>query len=107
MGKESNMINKLLGAAAMVALIYPTVPASAANVAGCSGANLEKTESAVEAMADGPGKFEAQKEIAGAQDAMLNGKMGACAMHLSRAMRSGSMAQTQYQPSFQLLPGVK
>jgi hypothetical protein len=101
------MINKLLGAAAIAALIYPTVPASAANVAGCSGANLEKSESAVEAMADGPGKIEAQKEIAGAQDAMLNGKMGACAMHLSRATRSGSMAQTQYQPSFQLLPAVK
>ena len=107
MGKESNMINKLLGAAAMAAMIYATVPVSAANVAGCSGANLEKAESAVEAMADGPGKIEAEKEIAGAQDAMLNGKMGACAMHLSRAMRSGSMAQTQSQPSFQLLPAVK
>ena len=43
----------------------------------------------IEAMADGEGKFAAQKEIALAQDAMLNGKMGACGMHLSKAMHAG------------------
>ena len=46
-------------------------------------------------MADGPAKFVAEKEIAQAQDAMLNGKMSGCAMHLSRAMRS-EMAQAPY-----------
>ena len=46
--------------------------------AGCSGPNLEKTETAIEAMADGEGKIVAQKEIALAQDAMLSGKMGVC-----------------------------
>jgi predicted phage tail protein len=91
--KESNMINKLLGAAAMVAVIYSTVPASAANMAGCSSANLEKTEATVETMADGQGKIVAQKEMAQAQDALLSGKMGACAMHLSKAMHAGAMAQ--------------
>jgi hypothetical protein len=95
-GKESNMINKLLGAAAMAAMIYPTVPASAANVAGCNGGNLEKTESAVDVMADGAGKIVAQKEMAQAQDALLAGKMGACAMHLSRAMHPGTMTQAQH-----------
>jgi hypothetical protein len=80
----------------MAAMIYPTVPASAANVAGCSGANLEKTESAVEVMADGPGKIVAQKEIAQAQDALLGGKMGACAMHLGSAMHAGSMTQAPH-----------
>jgi hypothetical protein len=99
-GKESNMINKLLGAAAMAAMIYPTVPAAAANVAGCSGANLEKTGLAVEGMADGTGKFVAQREVAQAQDALLNGKGGACAMHLSRAMRGGSVAQAPYQAPY-------
>jgi hypothetical protein len=86
MGKESNMINKLLGAAAMAAIAYAVVPASAAKMAGCSGENLSKAESMIEAMADGEGKFAAQKEIAQAQDAMLGGKMGACAMHLTKAM---------------------
>ncbi len=43
-------------------------------------------------MADGPGRFAAEREIAQAQDAMLSGKMSGCAMHLSRAMRS-EMAQ--------------
>jgi hypothetical protein len=30
-----------------------------------------------------------EKEIAMAQDSMLNGKMGACGMHLSKAMHAG------------------
>jgi hypothetical protein len=89
--QESNMSNKLLGAAAMAALILAVAPASAANMGGCSGANLTKTESAIEAMADGEGKMTAQKEIAQAQDALLNGKMGACAVHLSKAMHAGTV----------------
>jgi hypothetical protein len=88
---ESNMINKLLGAAAMAAILCATVPASAAGMGGCSGANLTKTETAVDAMADGPGRMMAQKEIAAAQGAMLDGKMGACAMHLNKAMHVGMM----------------
>ena len=58
---ETNMLNKLLGAAAMAAAIYSTVPASAAKMEACSGGNLAKTESAIEAMADGEGKSMAQK----------------------------------------------
>jgi hypothetical protein len=87
--QESNMSNKLLGAAAMAALILAVQPASAAKMGGCSGENLSKTESMVEAMADGEGKMTAQKEVAQAQDAMLNGKMGVCAAHLSKAMHTG------------------
>ena len=87
--QESNMSNKLLGAVAMAALILAVAPASAASQGGCSGANLTKTESMVEAMADGEGKMVAQKEIAQAQDAMLIGKLGVCAAHLSKAMHAG------------------
>jgi hypothetical protein len=84
------VINKLLGAAALAAVAYAAiVPASAAKLAGCSGANLTKTESMIEAMADGEGKKMAQKEVAVAQTAMLDGKMGACAAHLSKAMHVG------------------
>ena len=86
---ENNMLNKLLAAAAMAAIAYAVVPANAARVgAGCSGPNLEKTETAVEAMADGEGKMVAQKEIASAQDSLLNGKMGACGAHLNKAMHA-------------------
>ena len=84
------MINKLLGVAAMAAMIYSTVPASAAHMAGCSGENLAKTESMIETMADGEGKMVAQKEISLAQDAMLGGKIGVCAVHLSKAMHVGT-----------------
>ena len=83
------MINKLLGAAAMAAILCATAPAFAAG--GCSGANLTKTEAAIDAMADGPNRIMGQKEIAAAQGAMLDGKMGACAMHLSKAMHAGMM----------------
>ena len=52
------MLNKLLAAAAMAAIAYAVVPANAAHVsAGCSGANLTKTEASIEAMADGEGKI--------------------------------------------------
>ena len=85
------MINKLLGATARAAVILAVAPASAAHMAGCSGENMMKTESMIDTMADGEGKIMAQKEIALAQDAMLNGKMGACGMHLSKAMHAGMM----------------
>lgn len=88
--KGRNMLKKLLAASAMAAIAYAVVPANAAKVgAGCSGANLTKTETMIENMADGEGKITAQKEIAAAQDAMLNGKMGACASHLNKAMHVG------------------
>jgi hypothetical protein len=80
---ENNMIKKLLGAAVMAAVAFAVVPAHAAG--SCSGANLTKTESVVEAMADGDAKWAAQKHIAAAQEAMLAGHMGGCSMHLSRA----------------------
>ena len=88
------MLNKLFAAAAMAAIAYAVVPASAAKMsAGCSSANLGKIESSVEAMADGDGKIAAQKEVALAQDSMLNGKMGACGMHLGKAMHDAGMAK--------------
>ena len=84
------MLNKLLGAAAMAAVTFALVPAHAAKMGGgCSSANLTKTETMIEGMADGEGKMMAQKELSAAQDAMLGGKMGACGMHLSKAMHAG------------------
>src|SRR5262245_21844166 len=90
--KESTMLNKLLVAATAAAIAYATCPANAAKGSvGCSGGNLTKTESMVEAMADGDAKFAAQKEISAAQDAMLAGKMGACAAHLGKAMHAADL----------------
>ena len=97
------MLRKLLGAAAMAATAYAFVPAHAGHVhhaahvgVGCSGDNFAKAEGGVDTMADGPAKFMAEREIAQAQDAMLNGKMGGCAMHLSQALRDERMTQTPY-----------
>jgi len=86
------MLNKIIAATAVAVLAYAVTPADAARVkAGCSGDNLSKTETMIETMADGEGKIAAQKEIAAAQDAMLNGKAGACAAHLSKAMQAGTV----------------
>jgi hypothetical protein len=86
------MLNKLIAATAVAVMAYAVSPADAARVkAGCSGDNLSKTETMVETMADGEGKIAAQKEIAAAQDAMLSGKAGLCAAHLSKAMHVGTM----------------
>ncbi|MCA6109026.1 hypothetical protein J6497_17570 [Bradyrhizobium sp. CNPSo 4026] len=88
---ENTMLKTLLAATAMAAVAYAAVPAHAAKVsASCSGDNLAKTESTVETMADGPGKIVAQKEIAQAQNALLGGKMGMCAVHLNKAMHAGA-----------------
>jgi hypothetical protein len=88
--KESNVMTKLLGVIAIVIAAVAFAPAQAAKHAmgGCSSANLEKAETAVENMADGDSKFVAQKEIAAAQDSLLNGKMAACGAHLDKAMHA-------------------
>ncbi|UPK31773.1 hypothetical protein IVB18_25935 [Bradyrhizobium sp. 186] len=88
--KESNIMTKLLGVIAIVAVAFAVAPAEAAKHAagGCSSANLEQTETAIENMPDGDSKMVAQKEIASAQDSLLNGKMGACGMHLNKAMHA-------------------
>ncbi|MBC9880465.1 hypothetical protein G8O24_24370 [Bradyrhizobium sp. INPA01-394B] len=83
-------MTKLLGVIAIAAVAFAVAPVQAAKHAmgGCSSGNLEKTETAIEAMPDGDGKAVAQKEIASAQDSLLNGKMGACGMHLNKAMHA-------------------
>ncbi|MBR0872613.1 hypothetical protein JQ633_19785 [Bradyrhizobium tropiciagri] len=88
------MIKTLIGAAAVAAVACAVVPAHAAKRGGvgCSGDNLGKTESAIEAMADSEVKFAAEREMSLAQDAMLNGRMGECGMHLSKAAHA-SMAK--------------
>lgn len=85
----NSIMKTILGVIAVAAVAFAVVPAQAAkNMGGCSASNLEQTETAIEAMADGGGKVTAQKEVAAAQDAMLGGKMGACGMHLNKAMHA-------------------
>jgi hypothetical protein len=82
-------MKKLLGVIAIASLALAVAPAHAVKkMGGCSSANLEQTETAIENMADGDSKITAQKEIAAAQDALLNGKMGACGAHLNKAMHA-------------------
>ena len=83
------MVKKLLGAAAMAVVALAVVPAHAAKLGmGCSGTNFGKTESVIETMADGDNEWAAAKEMAAAQDSMLNNKWGTCGAHLSKAMQA-------------------
>ncbi|WP_407160269.1 hypothetical protein [Bradyrhizobium sp. STM 3557] len=84
------MLKKLLAAAALAAMTISVMPADAAKVhgVGCSGPNLEKTEAAIEAMADGDTKYAAEREIAAAQEALLSGKAGICSQHLTKAAQA-------------------
>jgi hypothetical protein len=95
---RSNMLNKLLGAAAMAAAAYAFVPAHAAGF-GCSGDDQAKAQGQVAGMADGPAKFAAQAEIARAQSAYLAGHMNQCAVHLANAM-SASAAAPSYSETY-------
>jgi hypothetical protein len=86
--RESNMINKLLGAAAMAAVVvFAVAPASAAKRAmgGCGGDYMMNVDNQVEAMADGDAKTTARKEVVAAQSAMLDGHVAACGMHMNKA----------------------
>jgi len=88
------MIKTTIGAAAIAAVSLAVVPVQAAKMGvGCSSANLTKTEASVEAMADGDSKWAAEKEMAAAQDALLNGKYGVCGAHLSKAMHDTGAAK--------------
>jgi hypothetical protein len=101
--KGRTMLRKLPSVAAMAASAFAFMPAQAAHVhhaahvgVACSGDNFAKAEGKIETMADSSAKFMAEREIAQAQDAMLTGKMGGCAMHLSQVLRDESMTQTPY-----------
>jgi hypothetical protein len=86
--RESNMINKLLGAAAMAAVVvFAVAPASAAKraIGGCGGDYMMNVDNQVESMADGDAKTTARKEVVAAQSAMLDGHMAACGMHMKQA----------------------
>jgi hypothetical protein len=102
--EEENMLKMLLGAAAMAAVACAAVPASAAKLTGCSAENLERTEFATEAMADGASKTTAHREIAQAQQALLDSKMDACAVHLSRAIQAGALYQASYGSAMNQAP---
>ena len=50
------MLKNIFAATAMAAIAYAVVPANAAG-GGCSGANLTKTATMIDAMTDGEGKI--------------------------------------------------
>ena len=68
---------------------FAVAPASAASM-GCSGANLEKAETMVDQMADGPARWDGFREMSAAQTELLAGHMSACSAHITKVMKMGS-----------------
>jgi hypothetical protein len=85
-----NIVRKLaLPAAALAAGLFATAPASAAKMhaVGCSGDSIAKAEATVDAMPDtDTNKQMGYKEMTDANEALVGGKMGECAMHLNKVM---------------------
>jgi len=79
----------VLPAAAIAAIAFTTLPASAAKMraAGCSSDNIAKAEAAVDAMPDtDTNKQMGFKEMTDANEALVSGKMGECAVHLNKVL---------------------
>ena len=79
----------VLPVAAVAAIAFTAVPASAAKMhaAGCSSDNIAKAEAMVDGMPDtDTNKQMGYKEMTDANEALVSGKMGECAMHLSKVM---------------------
>ena len=85
-----NIVRKLvLPAAALAAIAFATSPASAAKMraVGCSNDSIAKAEATVDAMPDtDANKQTGFKEMTDANEALVSGKMGECAMHLNKVM---------------------
>ena len=80
--------SSLLTAAALAAIMF-AAPAQAAKMkaVGCSGDSIAKAESMVDALPDGDAnKLTGYKEMTDANEALVNGKMGECAMHVNKVM---------------------
>ena len=79
----------VLPAAAIAAIALTTLPASAAKMhaASCSSDNIAKAEAMVDGMPDtDTNKQTGFKEMTDANEALVGGKMGECAMHLRKVM---------------------
>jgi hypothetical protein len=79
----------VLPAAAIAAIAFTAVPASAAKMraAGCSSDSIAKAEATVDAMPDtDANKQMGFKEMTDANEALVSGKMGECAVHLNKVL---------------------
>ena len=83
------MIKTILGTA-IISVALASAPASA-RIAGCDTASLTKAGSALEVMADGPGRAALAVEVAAVNDAISKGDMRACAVHIRKAEHLESM----------------
>jgi hypothetical protein len=84
--------NLVLSAAALAIIVFAVAPASAAKVkaVGCSADSIAKAASIVDGLPDtDANKLVGHKEMTDANQALVNGKMGECAMHVNKVMHMG------------------
>ena len=79
----------LLVAASLAAIAFAATPASAAKMkaTGCSSDAIAKAEAMIDGMPDADtNKQVGYKEMTDANEALVSGKMGECAVHLNKVM---------------------
>ena len=81
---------KLIASAAIAALAFTAVPASAAKMASCSQKNMDKTNAMLDKMPmTNMNKMTGQNEMNQAKMAMGQKDMKGCMTHLDAAMKAG------------------
>jgi hypothetical protein len=81
--------SSLLAVASLAVIAFAATPASAAKMkaVGCSSDAIAKAEAMVDGMPDtDTNKQTGYKEMTDANEALVSGKMGECAMHLNKVM---------------------
>jgi hypothetical protein len=82
------MISKVASAAAVAALMFAAVPASAMKMASCNQKNMDKTDAM---LMDGENKTNGMQEMTSAKSSMSQKDMAGCQDHMNNAMKMGMM----------------
>lgn len=85
------MLSKLVFGAAVTALVFAVVPASAKiKAASCTEATMAKADAKMMKMPDGENKTKGMQEMASAKSSMSQKDMAGCSEHMNNAMKMGT-----------------
>jgi hypothetical protein len=84
-------MSKLIGVAAISALMFSAAPVSAAKMASCNPINMDKADAMLMKMPDGENKTMGMQEMTSAKSSMTQQDMAGCQDHLNKAMKMGMM----------------
>jgi hypothetical protein len=89
--EERTMISRIIGGAAVAALVFAAAPASAMKMASCNQKNMDKADAMLMKMPDGENKMMGMQEMTSAKSSMSQKDMAGCQDHMNKAMKMGMM----------------